>query len=385
MKRRAIKLIIATVIALLLFAVFYLYAVMPSSNASTDKVRPVTLKLKTEIITSGLNHPWALAFLPDGRLLVTERPGTLRVISQNGTVSEPIENVPEVYEAGQGGLLDVMPDPGFDENQTLYLSYAEKEGDKAGTAVARAILNGNRLEKVEVIFRQQPKTGGVNHYGSRFAFSPEGMLFFTLGERFDEMKEAQKLDNHLGKVIRLQPDGSIPADNPFVNQSGALPAIWSYGHRNPQGAAIHPESGKLWIHEHGPKGGDELNIPLAGKNYGWPKASYGIHYWMVPIRDEHAGRGFTEPIYHWTPSIAPSGMAFITKSTYPDWENSLFIGALAGRKLVRLVVDGETVTAEEHYLTDKDWRIRDVAEGPDGALYLLTDSDEGKLVLVVPE
>lgn len=338
---------------------------------------PVALKI--EVIASGLNHPWGMTFLPNGQLLVTERVGRLRIISTDGNVSKPLKGVPTVLSKGQGGLLDVVLDPDFSNNRIIYLSYAEPQSNKAGTAVAKAELVNTTLKNVEIIFRQHPRTEGANHFGSRLVFAPDGNLFITLGDRFDYMDEAQQLDNHLGKLVRIQRDGSAPKNNPFTRNSEAMPEIWSYGHRHIQGAAIHPESGKLWIHEHGPRGGDEINIPQPGKNYGWPKASYGIHYWMTPIKDEHAEQGFEEPIYFWTPSIAPSGMLFYTGELFPEWRNNLFIGALAGRHLVRLVTKGNKIIREEQLLKNSA-RIRDVAQGPEGALYLLTDEENGKLL-----
>jgi len=336
---------------------------------------------KVEVITSGLNHPWGMAFLPSGQLLVTERVGRLRIISPDGNISGPLQNVPPVFSKGQGGLLDVVLDPGFSNNRIIYLSYAEPQGNKVGTAVAKAKLGDAALENVEVIFRQHPKTKGGDHYGSRLVFAPDGNLFITLGDRSRYMDEAQQLDNHLGKLVQIQRDGSAPKNNPFVKNPEAMPEIWSYGHRHIQGAAIHPETGRLWIHEHGPRGGDEINIPQPGKNYGWPKASYGVHYSMMPIKDEHAEQGFEEPIYYWTPSIAPSGMLFYTGKLFPEWRNNLFIGALAGQHLVRLVTKGNKIVREERLL-ENSARIRDVAQGPEGALYLLTDEKNGKLIKI---
>ena len=270
-------------------------------------------------------------------------------------------------------------DPDFSKNSFIYLAYAEPQGDLAGTAVARAKLVGGALENLQVIFRQQPKTEGGNHFGSRLVFAPDGNLFVTLGDRFKYMDEAQELNNHLGKLVRIRRDGLVPADNPFVQDRKAKPEIWSYGHRHIQGAAIHPQTGQLWTHEHGPRGGDEINIPKAGKNYGWPKASYGIHYWMTPIKDEHAEQGFEEPVYHWTPAVAPSGMMFYQGDMYPEWKGNLFVGSLVGKRLIKLAVEGTKIISEEKLLKDSA-RIRDVAEGPDGAIYLLTDDENGKLL-----
>ncbi|GLS03112.1 hypothetical protein GCM10007860_02550 [Chitiniphilus shinanonensis] len=339
-----------------------------------------------ETIASGLEHPWSLAFLPDGRMLVTERPGRLRVIGRDGKPGAPVTGVPEVYASGQGGLLDVALDPGFAGNRLIYLSYAEA-GDNglAGTAVVRARLverDGKAsLQQLKVIFRQQPKTPGGNHFGSRLAFAPDGKLFVTLGER-QQRDHAQKLEMTLGKVIRIAPDGSVPADNPFRTRQGALPQIWSYGHRNPQAAAINPASGKLWIVEHGARGGDEVNVPLAGRNYGWPVITYGRDYTGFKIGEGTAKPGMEQPIYYWDPSIAPSGMAFYTGNRYPGWRGSLLVGALKDQMLVRLSLDGERIVAEERLLTDLKQRIRDVRQGPDGWVYLLTDEDDGKVLRV---
>lgn len=346
--------------------------------------QPLSAAFEIKTVAAGLSFPWGMAFLPDGRLLVTERIGRLRIISATGEVSAPLKGIPTVLNEKQGGLLDVAIDPDFERNRLVYFSYAEPQGQLAGTAVARARLDGLVLKDLQVIFRQLPKTKGAQHFGSRLAFASDGNLFITLGDRSDFMEEAQQINNHLGKLVRIRPDGSVPDSNPFFDNPQAKSEIWSYGHRNMQGAAIHPQTGKLWIHEHGPRGGDEINIPAPGKNYGWPYASYGMHYWMVPIKDEHAEQGFEEPIHHWTPSIAPSGMVFYTGSLFPAWRGNLFIGALAGKHLVRLALDGEKIVAEERLLQGMA-RIRDVAQGPDGALYLLTDEANGKLLKLAPE
>lgn len=343
-----------------------------SANAQTN--------LTATTVVDGLEHPWALDFLPDGRALVTERPGRLRILQTDGTLSEPLAGVPAVHHEGQGGLLDVLAAPDFDESKQIYFTYAEPgTDDTAGTAVAMATLGENSLENVTVIFRQQPKVEGDNHFGSRLAFDGEGYLFIGLGERFDYSEQAQTLDNHLGKVIRLHADGSVPEDNPFVDTEGALPEIWSYGHRNIQGMATHPQTGKVWLHEHGPRGGDEINIPQAGQNYGWPEASYGSHYSFIPIEDNHSEQGFAEPIHHWTPSIAPSGMVFYTGDAIPQWKGNVFVGALAKTHLARLKLDANTVVEEEQLLAEHEARIRDVTQGPDGVLYVLTDSDNGEI------
>ncbi len=341
-------------------------------------------EFEVQVLASGLKFPWGMTFLPDGNMLVTERIGQLRKITPDGRISEPIKGVPAVFVQQQGGLLDVALDPNFASNHLVYLSYAEPEGSKASTAVARARLIDDRLEKLQVIFRQVPKTEGGVHFGSRLVFAPDGNLFITLGDRGDYADQAQFTDNYFGKIIRIRPDGSVPPDNPFVQNKQGKPEIWSYGHRSVQGAAIHPQTGELWIHEHGPKGGDEINIPQPGKNYGWPKASYGSHYSGVPIKDEHTEQGFEEPIYYWTPSIAPSGMTFYIGNLFPGWRGSVFVGALAGRQLVRLSTDGKRILGEEKLL-NQTTRFRDVVQGLDGALYLLTDEENGKLLKLIPK
>ena len=352
--------------------------------SSAAQAQRIQTEFEVKLIASGLRFPWGMAFMPDGNLLVTERIGQLRIITPDGRVSEPVKGVPIVFSQQQGGLLDVALDPAFSQNRLIYLSYAEPEGSKASTAVARAELINGGLEKLQVIFRQLPKTEGAVHFGSRLVFAPDGNLFITLGDRGDYLEEAQRLGNYFGKIIRIRPDGSVPTDNPFVNNSQAKPEIWSYGHRSVQGAAIHPKTGELWIHEHGPKGGDEINIPQPGKNYGWPKASYGSHYNLMPIKDEHAEQGFEEPIYYWTPSIAPSGMVFYTGDQFPGWHGNLFVGALVGRHVVRLSTDGKKILGEEQLLMHTT-RFRDVEQGPDGALYLLTDEENGKLLKLIPK
>jgi aldose sugar dehydrogenase len=364
---------------LLIIKLFTLTALSSLFFYSIAYAQSSQVKLDVQVLVSGLNHPWSIAFMPDGQMLVTERAGRLRIVSSDGKLSEPIQGVPAVFAQGQGGLLGVALDPDFSKNRFIYLSYAEPQGSVAGTAVARAKLVDMTLENLQVIFRQHPKTDGANHFGSRLVFAPDGNLFVTLGDRFKYMNQAQELDNHIGKLVRIRRDGLVPADNPFAKDRKVKSEIWSYGHRHIQGAAIHPSTGELWIHEHGPRGGDEINIPKAGKNYGWPEASYGIHYWMTPIKDEHAEQGFEEPIYYWTPAAAPSGMMFYTGGMFPEWKGNLFIGSLVGRHLIRLVISDNRVISEEKLLMDRA-RIRDVAEGADGAIYLLTDEENGELL-----
>jgi aldose sugar dehydrogenase len=339
--------------------------------------------IKVQTLAHGLSHPWGLAFSPDGRMLVTEKVGRLRIVDKDGKVSEPLNGVPKVVAEGQGGLLDVALDPHFAKNSLVYLSYSEPgDAGKAGTAVARGKLGADGLDGVQVIFRQYPKVDGGNHFGSRLAFSPDGTLFVTLGERFT-FQPAQDLATHLGKIVRINPDGSVPADNPFVGHEGALPEIWSYGHRNPQGAAIHPETGKLWETEFGPLGGDELNIPQAGKNYGWPVVSWGKHYDGTDIPDPPTHPEFADAIAHWNPVISPSGIAFYTADAIPGWKGNLLIGGLSSEAIIRLTLDGEKVSAEERIPIGA--RIRDVAQGPDDAVYALTDESDGKVLRLTLE
>jgi aldose sugar dehydrogenase len=333
--------------------------------------------IKVETVAGGLDHPWGLAFLPDGRMLVTERPGRLRIVTPDGSTSEPLTGVPQVFAKGQGGLFDVALDPAFASNRLVYLAYAEPGDGGAGTAVARGKLGDAGLDDVQVIFRQQPEIDGPYHFGGRLAFAPDGKLFVTLGERF-QFEPAQDLANHLGKIVRINPDGSVPEDNPFVGQKDAKPEIWSYGHRNPQGVAIHPETGKLWESEFGPMGGDELNIPAAGANYGWPVVSWGKHYdgRAIPAPPTHPE--FADAIDHWNPVISPSGIAFYTSDAIPAWKGNLLIAGLSSEAIIRLTLDGEAVTGEERI--PMGTRIRDVVQGPDGAVYALTDEDDGKIL-----
>ena len=334
-------------------------------------------------VARGLEHAWALAFLPDGRKLVTERPGRMRILSADDRVSAPLAGVPAVHARGQGGLHDVVLAPDYAQSKRIYFCYAEPRDDGSGTAIAHARLTDTAVQDVTVIFRQQPALDGGHHFGCRLVFAADGTLYATLGERNKGRKLAQTLDNHLGKVIRIRADGSVPPDNPFVDRAGARPEIWSYGHRNPQGAALHPVSGKLWIHEHGPKGGDEINIPQAGRNYGWPVISYGREYSGLAVGDGlQAAPGMEQPIHYWVPSIAPSGMAFYTADRFPAWRGSLFVGSLKFGVLARLTLDGEKVVREERLLDGLQRRIRDVRQGPDGYVYLLTDESDGRLLRV---
>jgi glucose/arabinose dehydrogenase len=346
---------------------------------------PTQLDAGVNIVASGFNHPWGLAILPDGRMLVTERAGHLRMVNRDGGVSQPIHGVPEVYAQGQGGLLDVALDPQFQQNQFVYLSYAEPGPDgTAGTAVARGRLVADELERVQVIYRQEPKVRHENHFGSRLTFSRDGMLYITQGERFEFSEQAQELSSLLGKIVRIHPDGSIPKDNPFANRGGARSEIWSYGHRNVQSAAVDPETGQLWTVEHGAMGGDELNRIEAGRNYGWPVISYGVHYNGEKIGEGTSKPGMEQPVYYWDPVIAPSGMTFYQGNAFKGWKGSILIGSLKPGGLVRLTMKDGRVATEERYLADLKDRIRDVVEAPDGSIYLLTDSENGQILRVQP-
>jgi aldose sugar dehydrogenase len=342
--------------------------------------------LEVHTVANGLVHPWALAFLPDGRMLVTERPGRMRIVTREGQLSPPLKGVPEVWASGQGGLLDVVLDKSYAQNKTIYFCFAERTGGGGRTAVARAKLNDadGRLDDVKIIFRQDGPLSSGNHYGCRIVQANDDNLFVTLGEHFSYRNEAQNLANHLGKLIRIAPDGSAPAGNPFVGRAEAKPEIWSYGHRNPQGLALHPVTGKLWEHEHGPRGGDEVNIIEKGKNYGWPVIGYGIDYSGARIHESTHKAGMEQPLKYWVPSIAPSGMTFYSGDLFASWRGGLFLGALAGQVLVRLELDGEKVVNEERLLQQLRERIRDVREGPDGALWLATDSSSGRILRLVP-
>jgi aldose sugar dehydrogenase len=355
------------------------------SAQRSPQPKPTQGVVRVETVASGLEHPWALAFLPDGRILVTERLGRLRMVAPSGRVSEPLGGVPRVHASGQGGLLDVAVDPKFTENRLIYLSFAEAGEGGAGTAVARGRLGEEQLEDVQVIYRQQPKVQGDAHFGSRLVFAKDGTLFITQGDRQAYREQAQDLGSGVGKLVRINTDGSIPKDNPFVGRSGARPEIYSYGHRNMQAAALHPETGQLWTVEHGARGGDELNHPERGKNYGWPVITYGRDYSGAKIGEGTAKEGMEQPVYYWDPIIAPSGAVWYTGDRYPGWKGSLFVGSMGPRALVRLTVENGRVTKEERYLAELGERIRDVQQGPDGLLYVVTDENEGRLLRVVPK
>src|SRR5262245_101124 len=363
---------------------FFLLLLLAAAPAFAQNFTSEEQSFRLVKVVEGLDHPWSVAFLPDGSMLVTERPGRLRMVRDGKLQPEPVAGVPAVFASGQGGLLDVALHPKFAENRLVYLSYAEPGDGGASTALARAKLGQNRLEDVQVIFRQLPKTRGGLHFGGRIVFDRAGFLYLTLGERGDKDR-AQRPDNHHGSVIRLHDDGRVPADNPFAGKAGWKPEKFDLGHRNQQGAALHPQTGLLWTHEHGPQGGDEINIIRPGLNHGWPVITYGVQYVIgTKIGEGTAKEGMTQPLYYWVPSIAPSGMAFYTGDRFPKWKGDLFVGALAARILVRLKLDGEKVVKEERMLKGALGRIRDVRTGPDGLLYLLTDENPGVLARLEP-
>jgi glucose/arabinose dehydrogenase len=375
----------ATLTAAIVITVSFLIAT--TSRGETTAFASSAGKLDVQTVASGLVTPWALAFLPDGRMLVTERPGRMRIVTPQGQLSPPLKDVPAVWASGQGGLLDVITDRGFSENNTVYFCYSERSGSGGRTAVARGrLVDGPTpaLDQVQVIFRQDGPLSSGNHYGCRIVQAADNNLFVTLGDHFSFRDQAQNLGNHLGKLIRIAPDGAVPKDNPFAGRDGAKPEIWSYGHRNPQSLATNPATGALWEIEHGPRGGDEVNIIGRGKNYGWPVIGFGIDYSGARIHEATAKAGMEQPAKYWVPSIAPSGMAFYTGDLFPSWRGSLFTGALAGQMLVRLSLKGDAVTGEERLLQNLNERIRDVRQGPDGALYLLTDSSAGRVLRVAP-
>ncbi len=351
-----------------------------ANNAQTVDTK--SGKVVIETLAEGLDHPWGMAFLPDGRLLVTERAGRLRILGTDNKLSPPLAGVPEVYASGQGGLLDVALDPDFAANRTIFLSFAEPGGDGASTALARATLGDKGLTGLKVIFSQQPKVSGSGHFGGRIVFAHDGHLFFTMGER-QKFDPSQDLMSHLGKVIRLNRDGTVPKDNPFVGRADAKPEIWSYGHRNVQGAAIEPSTGTLWTIEFGPRGGDELNRPEAGKNYGWPLVSWGNHYDGRDIPDPPTRPDLVDAVKYWNPVISPSGMIFYTGATFAQWKNNLLVACLSGQAVTRLKIEGGKVTDEERIAMGT--RIRDVEQGPDGSIYLATDESNGKIWRLRPQ
>jgi glucose/arabinose dehydrogenase len=364
-------------------------ALVPASAQTPQRFPSQAGPILVEQVAKGLANPWGLAFLPDGRMLVTERPGTLRVVAMNGGISRPLAGVPQVSARNQGGLLDVRLDPDFARNRAIYLCFAEPRAGGNGTSLARATLspNADALTDVKIIFRQEPTYQGGHHFGCRIVPDRAGALFLTLGDRYNLRDEAQNPQNHLGKIVRVMPDGAIPPDNPAPSgqRPGWKPEIWSIGHRNVQGAALHPDTGQLWTAEHGARGGDEINTPKKGLNYGWPVITYGIDYSGVRIGEGTAKAGMEQPVFYWDPSIAPSGAVFYTGDAFPSWKGSFFVGALAGQRLSRLTIRGEAVAGEEQLLMGMNKRIRDVRQGPDGFLYLLIDDPNGEVLRLRPD
>ncbi len=371
-------------------ASIYLMAMVfsPAAPAQQNIERSEQHDFQVVTLAEGLEHPWGMAFLPDGGILITERPGRLRLFKDGKLLADPIPGGPQAIARGQGGLLDVALHPDFATNGYLYFSYTGADPAKdqrlTGTEVARARFDGRELTALEVIFRALPKTPGGAHYGSRLVFSRDGKLFVSLGDRRNYMKEAQNPANHLGSILRLNDDGSLPEDNPFAGQTKVMEEIFTYGHRNVQGLALHPSSGEIWAHEHGPRGGDEVNLLKSGANYGWPAITYGIDYSGAIISEKTSAPGMEQPVVYWDPSIAPSGMAFYDGDLFAQWKGDLFVGALAHRHLRRLEMDGQKVVGQEALLRGLRERIRDVRSGPDGFIYLLTDSARGRLIRLEP-
>jgi glucose/arabinose dehydrogenase len=367
------------------FAAASLALLVAAAPAAAETYTSEKATFRTVTVASGLDHPWSLAFLPDGRMLVTERAGRLRVIAADGTLlPEPVAGTPAVYARGQGGLLDVLPHPDFAANGLVYLSYSAPGDGGASTAVMRGRLVGNeRLADPQVIFEAMPKSSGGRHFGSRMVWGPDGKLYVTAGERGND-DWAQMRDRTPGSVLRLNEDGSVPADNPFVGQPGVRPEIFTWGNRNPQGLMVHPGRGEVWEQEHGPRGGDEINILVPGANYGWPVITYGTAYSGLPMGEGTHKEGMTQPIWHWTPSIAPSGMTYYGGDAFPAWRGNVFVGSLKFQYVERMEFDGTRVTHREELLRGALGRIRDVCQGPDGLLYVLTDESDGTVTRLEP-
>lgn len=368
------------------FGIGALMSAILVSPAAAQRFSTDLVEIDVEAVASGLEHPWGMAFLPGGELLITERPGRLRVLLPDGGLSQPIGGVPAVAAAGQGGLLDVAIDPDFAGNGLVYFSFAESRDGGAALSVARGRLDleQNSLSDVEVIFRQQPAVGGGRHFGSRVVFANDGTLFVTAGDRGDHSDQSQNPENHIGAVMRINPDGSIPQDNPGVGRDDWADEVWSIGHRNIQGATMRPGTDQFWTNEHGARGGDEVNLIAPSLNYGWPVISYGVHYSGAPIGEGTARSGMEQPVYYWDPSIAPSGMAFYTGDAFPEWQGNILIGGLVGQLLSRLTMRGDAVVDEERMLQGLNARIRAVAQGPDGLVYLLTDAADGRVLRLSP-
>lgn len=370
----------------LLAAALSLSLVVPVVQASPVTVKTETGSIQVKVVAEGLENVWGMAFLPDGSMLVNERAGRMRIVTADGKIGKPLTGLPEIVAQGQGGLLDVVLAPDFATSKKIYFSYSEPGKGGSSTAVSVATLNGSALENVKPIFSQQPKVDSNNHFGSRLVWAPDGTLFITLGERYSEKDKAQTLDNHQGKVVRINADGTVPKDNPFVKTPGALSEIWSFGHRNMQGAAINPLTKELWTGEHGPQGGDELNIDRAAKNYGWPVITYGENYGGGKIGEGTHKEGMEQPTYKWVPSIATAGFIFYTGDKFPKWKNNILLASLREQSLVRLVLDGDNIVKEERLLQKElGQRLRSVVQGPDGLIYLTTDESKSKIYQVSPQ
>ncbi|MGA0571047.1 PQQ-dependent sugar dehydrogenase [Variovorax sp. VNK109] len=373
------------------FSQFAVSLLVTISGIAVLPVAAQAVSVRAEVVATGLANPWGVAFLPEGQWLVTEKGGSMRVVGADGRIGEPLQGLPQIAAGGQGGLLDVLADSAFAQNRTVYFCFSEpgmgnqSSANSTALASARLSVDHRRLENVRVIFSQKPKVASRAHFGCRIVESRDGTLFMTLGDRFSRMQDAQTLDNHHGKVIRIRKDGGIPPDNPFVKRGGALPEIWSYGHRNGQGATLAPD-GSFWMHEHGPQGGDEINVPQAGRNYGWPVITYGENYGGGKIGDGITSRdGLEQPLHYWAPSIAPSGMAFVTSDRYgPAMKGSLLVGSLKFGYVNRITLAGGKVQGEQKLIADIGDRIRDVKQGPDGFIYVLTDNSRGRLIRLQP-
>ena len=382
MSRKSVTLFLTGALGTSLITAAVLAWILPSAADTVE--RSEKHEFRHVVVADGLDSPWGMAFLLDGGMLITEQDGRLRLIKDGKLQREAIAGVPDVVARGQGGLLDVALHPDFADNRLVYLSYSGRGDGGVNTEVARGRFDGQALNDVEVVFRAAPKTGGRNHYGSRLLFAPDGTLYVTLGDRYSYLKRAQDVRDHIGAIVRIRDDGTVPDDNPFVGRGDARPEIFSYGHRNVQGLALRPATGQVWAHEHGPRGGDEVNILKSGANYGWPAITYGIDYSGAVISDRTEAPGMEQPVVYWDPSIAPSGMAFYDGDKFPNWRGDLFVGALAHTHLRRLELDGDRVVAQEALLKDLDERIRDVRVGPDGYIYVLTDSGDGQLIRLEP-
>lgn len=359
-----------------------LFPVLVAAPAAAEVYESEQARFRTVVLIDGLTHPWGLDFLADGGILISERPGRLRVL-RDGNLSAPIEGVPEVVDRGQGGMLDVAVGPDHGETGWIYIALSGPGEGGIGTQIWRGRLDEGRWVDGEKLFEMRGTSRSGFHFGSRIAFDPEGRLYFSIGDR-GEMRRAQAVGDEAGRIHRIEADGSVPPDNPFLDDPQAVPTAFTRGNRNPQGMAVHPETGEIWIHEHGPRGGDEVNIVRAGENYGWPEVTHGIDYSGAVISERERAPGFADPLYVWDPSIAPSGMAFYTGAAFPEWQGDLFVGALKFRQLVRLELEGERVVGEERMLERELGRIRAVEQGPDGLLYLLTDARNGLLVRLQP-